>query len=630
MVESPSLRARQLAVGIIILVTLVIYIPSLHNGFVTMDDGLLITKNANVLHFTPHTLWAIFTTFDPELYIPLTLLTYQLEVALFGLHPFVFHFVNLLLHVGTALLVFSVTQRLALYRSPSTSLRVNAATGTGLAAIRRSPTDAFLVGFFCAFVFALHPINTEAVVWASARKDVLSAFLFFASLSLFLAFHRSGRVRTLLWSVSLFLLALLAKVSVLFLPVILLLVDALEGRRLSWPVWKEKLPFFLLAALFGAIALFGKQTQLASLSLFEKGLLACKATVFYLRALFWPSGLTIFHLQEMPLTLSRPDLWGPPLVVMALLVITLISSRRHRLISFGIVFYLLLLLPSFITFWKNGFVYFASERYAYIPMVGILFAFGAAILPPLRTALQRRPALGRPVGLAGGILLIVLLGGLSLRQSLIWRDSASLYEHVLAVFPRSAHALNNLGSAYFEAGRYQEALSFFDRALAINPALPAAYANRGQVLRQLGDTDGALKAFAQGIDSLSHDRPPLPQDLTPFLRLAELLDTLGRPEEAARALRGAVQRLPRAPLPHFYLGIKEQQFGHLEEARTQFLLATELDPLLTEAFYRLAAVTAELGYLPEAAAALERVLELDPENKMAQDHLKNIRQLQQR
>lgn len=602
----PSPRVRHLAIGILLLAVLVTYLPSLWNGFVDIDDGLLITKNAIVLHLTPQTLWASFTTFDPELYVPLTFVSYQLEAALFGVHPFVFHLTNLLLHMGTALLVFAVARRLA---------------------ARRFPADAFLIGFFCALFFAIHPLNTEAVVWAAARKDVLSSFFFFASLLLFLIYREKEMRRFLVWSVLCFLLALLSKVSVLMLPFILLLADAEEGRRLSWATWKEKLPFFGLSLLFGLIALFGKQTQLSSLSVFEKGLLACKATIFYLRALFWPAGLTIFHLQEMPLVLSHPDLWAPPLIVLALLIIALLAYRRHRSVFFGILFYLILLLPSFITFWKNGFVYFASERYAYVPMVGILFALGAVILPPLRKAFQRSPAFGRIIGLTGGMLFIVTLGGLTLQQSLTWHDPVALNERALLVNPRLAHALNNLGSASFAAGQYREALSFFDRALAIDPALPAAHANRGQTLLKLGDTDGALKAFATGIDSLPKDRPALPQDLSPFLGLAQLLDELGRSQEAEQVLRGAIQRLPEAPLPHYYLGMKEQQFGHLPEALVQFKLATELDPRLTDAFYRLAAVSAEMGQLPEAVKALERVLELDPGNQTALEHLENIRGL---
>ncbi|MDD5041069.1 MAG: tetratricopeptide repeat protein [Candidatus Peribacteraceae bacterium] len=604
------LRRQSLIIGCLVIVTLFTFIPSLANGFVGIDDGLLITKNPIVLHLNARTLRAAFTSYDPELYIPLTFLTYQLEAATFGVHPFPFHLTNLLLHIGSVLLVFAVTRRLASFRL--------------------APQDAQAVGLFCALLFAIHPLNTEAVVWAAARKDVLSTFFFFASFLFYLRFRSGGARRSLFVSILFFLLALLAKVSVLLLPFVLLLVDTVEGRRLTRTVWQEKLPYFGLAALFGAVALFGKQTQLLALNPFEKGLLACKATVFYLRSLFWPAGLTIFHQQGMSIALENPDLWFPPLVVLALVVVAVLAYRRRPFVFFGIAFYLLFLLPSFITFWKNSFVFFASERYAYIAMVGMLFALGTLILPPLSNALQQGSARGRFFGFFSGALLILVLAGLTVRQSRTWRDAIALNERALAVAPRSVQAMNNLGSAYFDEGAYQKALALFDRALVIDPTLPVAYANRGQTLRYLGDTEGALQAYAKGIDSLPQDRPPLPQDLSPFLRLSELLDELGRPQEATQVLRGAIQRLPQAPLPHYYLGMKEQQFGHLPEARDQFRLATTLDPGIADAFYRLAAVSAELGDLPGAVQALDRVLTLDPDNETAQEHLKNIKLLQAR
>lgn len=596
--------------GVLTVITLLTYLPSLRNGFVDIDDGLLITQNALVLHVNPRTLWGSFSTYDPELYIPLTFLSYQLQAAVFGIRPFWFHLGNLLLHMGTALLVFAVTRRLA--------------------AFRLDEREAVVTGVVCAFLFALHPLNTEAVAWAAARKDVLSGFLFFAALLQYLRYRASGARSVFVWSVFLFLLALLAKVSVLLFPLVLLLADAAEGRRFTRGVWMEKLPYAALSVLFGVIALFGKQEQVAALSLVQKFLLACKATAFYLSSFVWPSQLAIFHPQAMPMRLSSSDLWFPPFIVLLLVAAAVWAYRRKRLVFFGIGFFLVSLLPSFITFWKNGFVYFASERYAYIPMVGIIFAAGALIVPWLLAGLNKGGTPARLLGIGVSALFLFVLSGLSLRQSLTWRDAITLNERVLALTPSSAHALNNAGSAYFAAGRKEEALRAFEQAIAIDPALPAAYANKGQALRALGRREEALQVFAEGIAAIPKDRSALPQDLTPYLRFSELLDEMGKSQEAAQALRGAIAHYPQAPLPHYYLGLKEQQFGHRPEAREQFRIATELDPTLADAFYRYAAVSAEIGELREAARALDRVLVLDPQNAVAAEHLKNIKALLER
>jgi hypothetical protein len=85
------------------IVTLVIYWASLTNKFVLWDDTYLFYFNPAVKHISFSTLKTIFTTYDPELYIPLTFFSYQIDYLVGGLSPFVFHLDSLLLHTGSAL-----------------------------------------------------------------------------------------------------------------------------------------------------------------------------------------------------------------------------------------------------------------------------------------------------------------------------------------------------------------------------------------------------------------------------------------------------------------------------------------------------------------------------------------------
>ena len=128
---------------------------SLGNEFVRFDDGMLITENPAVRVINAASLKAIFTHFDPELYIPLTLMSYQLDFLLGGADPLMYHLTNLVLHIFNALLVSWLVYAISKGR----------------------PGVALLAGF----LFLAHPLHTEAVAWASARKDVLSAFFFLSS-----------------------------------------------------------------------------------------------------------------------------------------------------------------------------------------------------------------------------------------------------------------------------------------------------------------------------------------------------------------------------------------------------------------------------------------------------------------
>src|SRR3989344_2802932 len=156
------IRLEHIATAIVVL-CVAVYGFHLSNEFVLLDDGILIFRNPFVAQLTPWSLKMIFTTYDPELYVPLTLFTYQIEHLLFGFTPFFFHLDNLLLHIANALLVLTIT-----YRISHNNLALAA---------------------FVAILFAIHPLHTEAVLWASARKDTLAALFFLLSMDAFLRYR---------------------------------------------------------------------------------------------------------------------------------------------------------------------------------------------------------------------------------------------------------------------------------------------------------------------------------------------------------------------------------------------------------------------------------------------------------
>src|SRR3989338_2522386 len=126
---------------LLLLLPLFLYLPSLNSEFVALDDELLILDNPTAHGLTWENIQHAFTSYDHELYIPLTLLTYQIEYSLFGQNPIFYHITNLLLHLANTLLLFVLLRKFA------------------------NESTAFLA----ALLFGIHPINTEAVMWASAR-----------------------------------------------------------------------------------------------------------------------------------------------------------------------------------------------------------------------------------------------------------------------------------------------------------------------------------------------------------------------------------------------------------------------------------------------------------------------------
>src|SRR3989344_4256763 len=193
-------------IGGFFLLAMLIYGSSLGNGFVQWDDGLLIYENPAIRGITWTNLKTIFTTYDPELYIPLTLFTYQVDYLIAGTHAAFYHFHALILHTLNVLLVLWFLKRL-----------------TGKTAL------AVVIGL----VFMVHPLHTEAVAWSSARKDLLATMFFLLSIIAYMRYREAEK--KLLYSASLcaFLLGLLAKVTVLTLPAVLLLFDWKRDGNIS-------------------------------------------------------------------------------------------------------------------------------------------------------------------------------------------------------------------------------------------------------------------------------------------------------------------------------------------------------------------------------------------------------------
>ena len=619
--------------GTLCLLTALFYLPSvLGNSFVSYDDYLLITKNLLVQELSWSTISGAFSSFDPELYVPLTILSYQIEHALFGFSPIAFHAVNLLLHLASTGLVISI-----LYRLSKRSF--GDATAAWLA----------LIG---GVLFALHPQHTEAVVSASARKDILSSCL--ALLSIWFYLKAGGRRNSAAFRLSIgaFLLALLAKVSVIMLPLALVLIDLYEQRT---PLWKnqlrEKVPYLVLSVLFGIVALYGKRTEITMLTPGAHLLLAVRGMALYIVHLLFPFGFSVFYPAELSSSAWYDLRFLLPIALLPGVGILLWLRRSARIARFGAGFFLLMQLPSLAAFSKNGFVYYASDRYAYLPDVGLILLIAAgitlvgthgrapvappeieeqAILPAVvrqsRRRLVTRPLRERSMQIiVPGLML--LLGILSWQQSRVWKDSETLFRHILNSHPTSVHALNNLGSSLFEQERYDEALEVYQRGIAQGLYVPELYGNMGKLLHQMGKDEDAIQWFTEVTLKKPAYREYLEDDFTSYYFLAQMYERRGQLDRAFALFREAATLGDAFFTPQYNLGIMEQKYGHSQEAFGAFTKAVQRNPRDPAARYRLAAVAAELGDLATAAEQLTYIVKHDPDYEEAARHLRNIQEL---
>src|SRR5271170_3949965 len=148
---------------VLVLVTIVVYLPAMGAGFIWDDDDHL---TANPAVAAPNGLQYIWTSLAISRYYPLTLTSFWFQRQLWGLRPMPYHVVNILFHAANGVVIFFLLRR----------LRIPAA-------------------WLAAMVWAVHPVNVESVAWITELKNTQSGLFFFLSLLLYLKFAERRRQR---------------------------------------------------------------------------------------------------------------------------------------------------------------------------------------------------------------------------------------------------------------------------------------------------------------------------------------------------------------------------------------------------------------------------------------------------
>ncbi|HWR97161.1 MAG TPA: tetratricopeptide repeat protein [Candidatus Methanoperedens sp.] len=484
------------------------------NGFLFYDDAQYVVMNPNVAGglSARGVRWA-FTEFYAFNWHPLTWISHMLDRSLFGASPRGPHLVNAALHAASAALLFHV---------------LAAMTGaTGRAA-------------FVAAAFALHPLHVQSVAWISERKDVLSAFFWFATLAAWLRHVRRPGAGSYLAAAGMFALGLLSKPMVVTLPLVLLLLDVWPlGRvrelpfgmlaaggsagRAPWHgVILEKLP---LAALAAAGALLTFRAQAAGVAIHHEISLLLRAqnavvsVIAYLGQAVWPFRLAVFY----PYPAVGIPWWrvaGAALLLLAGTAAAVRWRRRAPWLATGWGWYLVMLLPVIGIVQVGN--HSMADRYTYLPLTG---AFIAAAWGAER--LVRSRAGGRALA-AASCTLLTAWAALTWVQIGYWHDDVALFTRALAVTPDNADARYHLGQPLLWEGRFAEAQQQLERAAALNPLDPHAFNDLGVALSRTGRRREAPAAFRRAID-LS------PSYVDPYLNLGMAYLSLGN-TAAARAV----------------------------------------------------------------------------------------------
>ena len=459
----PSTWQQQLVLlaGLLVL-TFMVYLPALSNGFTNWDDGEYILEN-KYLALTAEHLPLLFTNNVVGNIHPLTMLSLGIDHAFGGTEDaFPYHLTNVLLHLLNVALVFFLTLRLSRNQTP--------------------------VALITALFFAIHPMHVESVAWISARKDVLYTAFFVGSLLWYLRYKEQARW----WLYALSFLAALAsglsKPAAVVLPVVMLLIDFYQGRLSGLKIWLEKVPFFVLSFILGFVTLRAQSQAMHhdSYSFGEKWVVGMYGYVTYLLKAFWWGKLSPFY----PYPENKFDLPASfyTYIPLFLLIVgaTLWSLRKTKTVFFGVAFYTvtIALVLKVVTVGSA----ILAERYTYVPYIGLFFILGCAFA-------RLTPGFTRQVATSGLVLFAAACCYQTFQQTKVWKDTITLFTQAINHYPEANLPYINRAGEYRTRKQYELSLKDYNTADQVEPNYLLGIKGRALVLFDMNRYAEALRDF---------------------------------------------------------------------------------------------------------------------------------------
>ncbi len=526
----------------------------------------------------------------------------MVNYRLFGLEPAGWHVTNIALHCVVVLLAWVVLRRLGV-----------AATAAGV----------------IVWLFAVHPVHVESVTWISGSPDMLVSIFLLASFAVHLGRYRAaavgGKPARRGWggtvaALALYALATLCKeVSVLF-PALIMAADWVLSARPDERVLMRlrravvvALPFVAIAAVFliARTIVLGMVAQATPWAPSAASVLLTMPELlfFYVRQVLVPIQLA----PDYPLravTSADIGLANFALPVAVLLVLACAAWwlwRRGGVYGIGLALFLLPLAPAMniAAFLPEQMVH---DRYLYLPLLGALLV----TIGPLAAFV-----IGRSGGASAAVLRrrnrIIYVVGLGMTVALsartyaynrAWLSEVALWECGVAVDPDSAHMLSQLGHAYLDAGRVDEAKAALSRAIEINPGVTSVILDLADIARREGRLAEAEEAYRRVLSVYPDSEVALDQ-------LARTCELQGKLAEARRVLEDARSALPYRRLKYtMNVAVLSARLGESERALTELesihdALAGVTDPELLRSYYFLGELYHGAGRTAEARQAYQ-------------------------
>jgi len=598
---------------------LALYWNSLDNPFCYLDDPEYVVINPNIREIGNIPKFFI----DPRLstrtprytghYRPLVTASYAIDYAIGRLNPVVYHLTNLSFHIGSSILVFFIMQTMIGGKGERSPAREIASLAAGL-------------------VFLVHPFNSEAVNYITARSSVMNGFFFLLAFYCWMRFRSAGvyppqeaghegRRYFYLGSLFAFAFSMLSKEVAITLPVLIWLYDLLflhetskspqdsEAYKDRWGRWRWRvfsfrnylyyLPFILMVVipyLLIRVSHFGRIFPSFRRDLMTQIFTGLPILVRHLSMFILPKGQSVFHDVEIYREVnSTVFLSGFLLLLYTTIAIFLARSRyvQWRIVSFFMFWFFIVMIPMVIVPLNAIF----RESRGYLAVMSFAVFVGAILFELGRRGLNR-------ISIGVIVVLFMVYSAVTFQRNVVWGDEVLLWKDAVEKSPKAGithagltaaylkkgdvlHALNaarkglsvapdnyyllvNLGDGLQLYGKTDEALMVYKRALSIDPSRPTLWNAIASSLRRKGDFDAAEFYLREGL-KIGKDYSPL------YYNLGMVLIEKGDTSGAIEALKEAISLYPSYVEARFGLAKLLERLGRFDEARREYLNIARID-----------------------------------------------------
>ncbi|HUI05882.1 MAG TPA: tetratricopeptide repeat protein [Verrucomicrobiae bacterium] len=621
------MKRRELFPLVVIAAGLLTYSNSFIGGFIH-DDFMSIPENPTIRH-----LWPIWRCFSPPhrggLTVegrPLINLSLAVNYALGGYEVWGYHVLNLAVHIFAGLTLLGIVRRTLLQPAPMRS---------GPALRDRFGLVADELALAIAVLWTVHPLQTESVTYIVQRAESIMGLFYLLTLYCFIRgveappMRNGGREmgngswgrRSRLWhgaSVTTCALGMVSKEVMVTAPVMVMLYDLAFISNSFREAWRRRWRLYLALAstwiLLAVVLILAGNFATASTNARHAGFTRSEylatepgVVLHYLRMSVWPAPQQMGY--GWPTAQGWTSILLPTVVILILLAVSVCAWPRHATWGFVGAWFFLILAPS------SSLIPLLNPGYEHRMYLSLAAVVSLAVIGLYSVAGRRSLILFVPVAIGLGVLswrrnrdyycnrdsnLAVALEKAGRLQ-----EAISHYERALRVTPGDALGHYNLGIALQKVGRLQEATEQWEQAVRLSPDMVAAYYNLGVVSEQTGKIEDAIRHYERALLFA-------PDDADVHDRLGMALEKAGRLPEATRHWEEAVRINPGLAEAHNNLGSALLKLGKVPEALVHYEQALRIDPDYAEAHNNLGSALARLGRVPEAISQWERALQINP------------------